>query len=202
MTKTCLIGGAAAAGPAAVNTATTVASRATMMRCTGTALPAREEGETRSDRSFCSGRFPGAVTDRTDTISMPDGGSMGAFVALPAEGHRPGVRVLMEVLGVGPYIRGACERLAELGYVAMAPDLYRRLSPGLELPHDEAGVAKAMETVQGLDGEGAVADAGGGLGGPGGAPQGPGGAAGGGGGGCPRGGAPPLPVPAGPPPPR
>jgi carboxymethylenebutenolidase len=90
---------------------------------------------------------------------MPDGGSMDAFVVLPEGGRGPGVLVLMEIFGVGPYIRQACSRLAELGYVAMAPDLYRRLSPGLELPHDEAGVAKALETVQRLDGEGAVADA-------------------------------------------
>ena len=100
-----------------------------------------------------------ALTQRTETIAMPDGGSMDAFVVLPDGGSGPGVLVLMEIFGVGPYIRRACERLAELGYVALAPDLYRRLSPGLELPHDEAGVAKAMETVQRLDGEGAVADA-------------------------------------------
>jgi carboxymethylenebutenolidase len=96
---------------------------------------------------------------RTETIAMADGGSMGAYVAVPDGGHGPGVLVLMEIFGVGPYIRRACERLAELGYVAMAPDLYRRLSPGLELPHDEAGVAEALQTVQELDGEGAVADA-------------------------------------------
>src|SRR4051794_5795186 len=90
---------------------------------------------------------------------MPDGASMGAHVVLPEGGSGPGVLVLMEIFGVGPYIRRACERLAELGYVAMAPDLYRRLSPGLEIGHDEAGVARALETVQKLDGEGAVEDA-------------------------------------------
>jgi carboxymethylenebutenolidase len=90
---------------------------------------------------------------------MPDGGSMDAFVVVPSGGSGPGVLVLMEIFGVGPYIRRACERIASLGYVAMAPDLYRRLSPGLELPHDEAGIAEALETVQRLDGEGAVADA-------------------------------------------
>jgi carboxymethylenebutenolidase len=93
------------------------------------------------------------------TIAMPDGGEMGAYVALPAGGKGPGVLVLMEIFGVGPYIRRACERLAELGYVAMAPDLYRRIEPGLELPHDDDGLSRAMETVQRLDGEGAVADA-------------------------------------------
>src|SRR4051795_13747590 len=99
------------------------------------------------------------MSSRTETLAMPDGGSMDAFVVVPSAGSGPGVLVLMEIFGVGPYIRRACERLAELGYVAMAPDLYRRLSPGLELPHDEQGVAEAMQTVQELDGEGAVADA-------------------------------------------
>jgi carboxymethylenebutenolidase len=99
------------------------------------------------------------MTSRTETIATPDGGSMDAYVVLPSAGSGPGVLVLMEIFGVGPYIRRACERLAELGYVAMAPDLYRRIEPGLELAHDDDGLAQAMETVQRLDGEGAVEDA-------------------------------------------
>ncbi|MEA2285163.1 MAG: carboxymethylenebutenolidase [Solirubrobacteraceae bacterium] len=93
------------------------------------------------------------------SIAMPDGGEMGTYVALPPNGSGPGVLVLMEVFGVGPYIRRACERLAELGYVAMAPDLYRRLSPGLEFAHDEDGLGQAMQAARSLDGEGAVEDA-------------------------------------------
>jgi carboxymethylenebutenolidase len=95
----------------------------------------------------------------TTTIPMPDGGEMGAHVVLPESGTGPGVLVLMEIFGVGTYIRRACERLAELGFVAMAPDLYRRIEPGLEIPHDEEGIGRGMQAVQRLDGEGAVADA-------------------------------------------
>src|SRR3954471_6995014 len=90
---------------------------------------------------------------------MPDGGSMSAHVVLPVGGSGPGVLVLMEIFGVGPYIRRACERLAELGYVAMAPDLYRRIEPGLEIEHDEAGIARGLETLQRRDMQGAVEDA-------------------------------------------
>ena len=43
---------------------------------------------------------------------MPDGGEMGAYVALPESGSGPGVLVLMEIFGVGSYIRRAAERLA------------------------------------------------------------------------------------------
>jgi carboxymethylenebutenolidase len=92
-------------------------------------------------------------------VAMPDGGSMDAYLALPESGSGPGVLVLMEIFGVGTYIRRACERLAELGYVAMAPDLYRRIDPGLEIEHTEEGIGRAMQKVQSLDMEGAVEDA-------------------------------------------
>src|SRR3954453_10564560 len=93
------------------------------------------------------------------TIPMPDGDTMEAFVALPETGRGPGALVLMEIFGVGSYIRRACERLAGLGYVAIAPDLYRRIEPGLELAHDEEGLGRALEAVQRLDPQGAVEDA-------------------------------------------
>ena len=99
-----------------------------------------------------------AMVIRNETIQMPDGGEMGAFVALPEAGHGPGLVVLMEIFGVGSYIRRATERLAELGYVALAPDLYRRTDPGLELEHDQAGLRAAGEAVGRLDVAGAVQD--------------------------------------------
>ena len=82
---------------------------------------------------------------------MPDGGEMAAFVALPEAGHGPGLLVLMEIFGVGTYIRRAAERLAELGYVALAPDLYRRTDPGLELEHDQEGLQAAFAAAGKLD---------------------------------------------------
>lgn len=95
---------------------------------------------------------------RTETIAMPDGGEMEAYLALPVSGSGPGLVVGMEIFGVGGYIRRAAERLAELGYVALAPDLYRRTQPGLELDHDEQGLQSAGAAVSQLDFPGAIAD--------------------------------------------
>ncbi len=95
---------------------------------------------------------------RQEPISAPDGAEIGGHLSIPESGEGPGVLVLMEVFGVGSYIKRATERLAELGYVALAPDLYRRISPGLELDHDENGLKRAMDAAQRLDQEGAVAD--------------------------------------------
>src|SRR5205085_5556806 len=91
-------------------------------------------------------------------IPVPDGAQMGAHLSLPESGEGPGVLVLMEIFGVGSYIKRATERLAELGYVALAPDLYRRIAPGLELEHDQDGLRRAMETMERFDPEGAVQD--------------------------------------------
>ena len=99
-----------------------------------------------------------AAGTRTETIAMPDGGEMGAYVALPQAGHGPGLLVLMEIFGVSTYIRRAAERLAELGYVALAPDLFRRTHPGLELGHDQAGLEAAMQAMSDFDPAGAVQD--------------------------------------------
>jgi carboxymethylenebutenolidase len=91
-------------------------------------------------------------------IEMPDGGEMGAYVALPDSGRGPGMLVLMEIFGVGVYIREAADRLAGLGYVALAPDLYRRTLAGAEFAHDDAGLQAAFAAMGELDMPGAIAD--------------------------------------------
>jgi carboxymethylenebutenolidase len=96
---------------------------------------------------------------RTERIAMPDGGQMDAYVGLPDGGSGPGIVVLMEIFGVGVYIREAADRLAAEGYVALAPDLYRRIAPGAQYRHDQAGLAQAGQAVGRLDLDGAVADA-------------------------------------------
>lgn len=40
------------------------------------------------------------------------------------KGKRPGVLVVHDWLGVGPYVRARAQQLASLGYIAFAPDIY------------------------------------------------------------------------------
>jgi carboxymethylenebutenolidase len=69
------------------------------------------------------------------------------------------VLVLMEIFGVGTYIRGATDRLAEHGYVGMAPDLYRRNRPGAQFGKGPEGLKEAFAAVSELDMAGAIEDA-------------------------------------------
>jgi carboxymethylenebutenolidase len=95
---------------------------------------------------------------RSERIGIPDG-QLDAHVAVPTSGRGPGIVLLHEIFGVNDYVRDCAQRLAQLGYVALAPDLYWRTQPRLELNHDEAGVQAGMAAAQRLDVRAAVGDA-------------------------------------------
>lgn len=87
-------------------------------------------------------------TERVD-ITLVDGDSMGAYVARPtSDGPHPGVIVAMELFGVSAHVRDVCERLASLGYLAVAPDFHHRIAPGVELAEDQDGRARGFELLQ------------------------------------------------------
>ena len=82
-----------------------------------------------------------------------DGEPMKACVATPAT-PGPGVLVLPEIFGVNGHIQDVCRRLADAGYVALAPDLYHRTDPGLALGYTPEDVArgKALKArVRGIE---------------------------------------------------
>ena len=61
-------------------------------------------------------------------VSIPSEGiSLPAYRAMPASGGPfPVVLVVQEIFGVHEHIRDVCRRLAKLGYMAIAPELYVR----------------------------------------------------------------------------
>ena len=53
-----------------------------------------------------------------------NGGTTSGYLAIPAAGNGKGVIVLQEWWGLVPHIKDICDRFADAGYVALAPDLY------------------------------------------------------------------------------
>src|SRR5437660_12138958 len=53
-----------------------------------------------------------------------DGRTISAYLAVPEQGSAPGVLVLHAWWGLTEPFRQVCDRLAEAGFVARAPDLY------------------------------------------------------------------------------
>jgi carboxymethylenebutenolidase len=66
------------------------------------------------------------------TIEGRDG-AFSAYVARPKTLPAPAVVVLHEVFGVNADIRKTCGELAEQGFIAVAPDLFWRQEPGVDL---------------------------------------------------------------------
>jgi len=91
------------------------------------------------------------------TVRAKDGGQFSAYLATPA-GKGPGIVVIQEIFGVNPWIRQVADRYAAAGYVAMAPDLFWRITPGIELTDKGEDFQKALGLMQKLDQDQAVAD--------------------------------------------
>src|SRR5713101_8110774 len=66
------------------------------------------------------------------TIEGRDG-AFGAYISQPKTLPAPAVAVLHEVFGVNADIRKTCDELAEQGFLAVAPDLFWRQEPGVDL---------------------------------------------------------------------
>lgn len=90
------------------------------------------------------------MTHRVNDIPLP--------VWLPESGSGPGIVLIQEIFGLDAYLRSVAEKLAALGYVVAVPELFHRFQPGWVGQHDETGIAKSMEVVQGLDFPQAVQD--------------------------------------------
>lgn len=74
---------------------------------------------------------------RSISIAALDGsGSFDAYVAEPAAPAKAAVIVIQEVFGINAGIRDKCDTLAAEGYLALAPDLFWRIEPGIELDPD------------------------------------------------------------------
>jgi len=71
------------------------------------------------------------------SIEPLDGaGSFSAYCAQPAGAPRAAIIVIQEIFGVNAGIQRKCDVLAEAGYLAIAPDLFWRLKPGILLDPD------------------------------------------------------------------
>lgn len=88
---------------------------------------------------------------RYEPIAAGDGRTFSAYVSVPTQANGHAVIILQEIFGVTDTIRALADRYASEGYLALAPDLFWRLEPGVELPHDKAGVAKAFEYLERFD---------------------------------------------------
>jgi len=75
-------------------------------------------------------------------------GTIPAYRAMPAVGsHFPVVVVVQEIFGVHEYIQDVCRRLARLGYLAIAPELFARQGDVSRLTSTQEIISKVVSKV-------------------------------------------------------
>ena len=89
---------------------------------------------------------------QTISITTLDGNArFDCYVAEPAGTPRAAIVVIQEIFGVNAGIRSKCDRLAADGYLALAPDLFWPIAPGIQLDPD---VPEQMQHARSLLGDG------------------------------------------------
>jgi carboxymethylenebutenolidase len=93
-------------------------------------------------------------------IETLDGaGGFTAYLAEPEGTPRGAILVIQEIFGVNEGIRRKCDHWASLGYVGVAPDLFWRLQPDVELNPDEPGeFQEALGLMNRFDQDKGIAD--------------------------------------------
>src|SRR5262250_2224555 len=76
---------------------------------------------------------------------------MRAYLATPAERKGPGILLCQEIFGINDHIREIADQYAEEGYFVLAPDLFHRLEPNVELDYGEEDFKRAFDFYQRFD---------------------------------------------------
>src|SRR3990167_4117883 len=86
-------------------------------------------------------------------------GEFAAYLARPAKPKAPAVVVIQEIFGVNQVMRDVCDGLAAEGFLAVCPDLFWRIEPGIDITdQSEAEMKRAFELYNAFDVEAGVRD--------------------------------------------
>lgn len=77
-------------------------------------------------------------------LHAKDGHTLDAYAAQPGTTAVGGLVIVQEIFGVSAHIRSVAERYAEEGYVTIAPALFDRMEPGVDLTDQGEDMQRAM----------------------------------------------------------
>lgn len=100
------------------------------------------------------------MSKHNESISLraADGQELGAYVAWPEGEPVAGLVVIQEIFGVNDHIRRVADGFAKDGFVAIAPALFDRIEPNVQLSYEGADAEKARRFIPRLDMEMAMLD--------------------------------------------
>jgi carboxymethylenebutenolidase len=91
-------------------------------------------------------------------LTASDGHRLGAYRADPSGAPRGGIVVIQEIFGVNHHIRSLCDRLAEAGYTAVAPQIFDRFARDFESGYSPDEITEARKLLADIDWDACVRD--------------------------------------------
>jgi len=85
------------------------------------------------------------------SLTAKDAHRLGAYRADPEGKPRGGIVVVQEIFGVNHHIRSVCDRLAALGYSALAPALFDRFARDFQSGYSPDEIAQARKLLANVD---------------------------------------------------
>jgi carboxymethylenebutenolidase len=85
------------------------------------------------------------------TLTASDGFKFGGYRADPAGSPKGAIVVIQEIFGVNHHIRSVCDRVADAGYVAIAPSIFDRTEPNFQCGYTPDEIANARKFIANPD---------------------------------------------------
>jgi len=82
-------------------------------------------------------------------LTTSDKAEIGGYLAKPKGKSKGGVVVIQEIFGVNSHIREVCDGYASDGYTALAPAIFDRIEPGIELGYEGADMERGIGLARG-----------------------------------------------------
>lgn len=100
------------------------------------------------------------MSGKTIEIATKTGKGFTGYLATPSEKKAPGIILIQEIFGVNSHIKSVADLYAKAGYVVLAPDVFWRVQPGVELGYTPDDMQKGMSLIKQCDQEQILTDLG------------------------------------------
>ncbi len=78
-------------------------------------------------------------------LTAADGHTLDAYRAMPDGAPKGGIVLLQEIFGVNSHIREVADSYARDGYLVIAPALFDRAEPGIELGYSQGDIKEGLD---------------------------------------------------------
>ena len=94
------------------------------------------------------------------SLTAKDGGTFRAYLATAASGRGPGIVLCQEIFGINAYVREVADNYAKDGYTVLAPDLFWRMEPNVDMGYTPQEWERAFDFFKRFDVDKGIEDIG------------------------------------------